>query len=68
MISNITSFIAPELPVQIPVAFSPSDELLMMIGATLGGAAPVGPYHVYIDAVSEDKVRVGSAGDLVVYI
>jgi hypothetical protein len=68
MTSNITSFIAPALPVQIPVAFSPTDELLMMIGATLGGAAPSGPYHVYIDAVSEDKVRVGSSGDLVVYI
>jgi hypothetical protein len=69
MTSNITSFIAPALPVQIPVAFSPTDELLMMIGATLGGAAPpAGPYHVYIDAVTENKVRVGSAGDLVVYI
>jgi hypothetical protein len=68
MTSNITSFIAPVLPVQIPVAFSPTDELLMMIGATLGGEVPAGPYHVYIDAVSEDKVRVGSAGDLVVYI
>jgi hypothetical protein len=54
--------------VQIPVAYSPTDELLMMIAATLGGAAPGGPHHVYIDAVSEDKVRVGSAGDLVVYI
>jgi hypothetical protein len=68
MISQITSFIAPALPVQIPVAYSPTDELLMLIGAALGGAAPVGPYHVYIDAVSEDKVRVGSAGDLVVYV
>ena len=68
MTSNITSFIAPALPVQIPVAYSPTDELLMMIDATLGGAAPAGPYHVYIDAVSEDKVRVGSSGDLVVYI
>ena len=68
MTSNITSFIAPELPTQIPVAFSPTDELLMMIGATLGGAAPAPPYHVYIDAVSQDKVRVGSAGHLVVYI
>jgi hypothetical protein len=69
MTSRITSFIAPKLPVQIPVAYSPTDELLMLIGAaTSGGAAPVGPYHVYIDAVSEDKVRVGSAGDLVVYV
>ena len=68
MTSNITAFIAPALPVQIPVAYSPSDELLMLIGAALGGAAPSGPYHVYIDAVSEDKVRVGSAGDLVVYV
>jgi hypothetical protein len=68
MTSNLTSFIAPALPVQIPVAYSPTDELLMMIAATLGGAAPGGPHHVYIDAVSEDKVRVGSAGDLVVYI
>jgi hypothetical protein len=68
MTSNITAFIAPALPVQIPVAYSPSDELLMLIGAALGGAAPSGPHHVYIDAVSEDKVRVGSAGDLVVYV
>jgi hypothetical protein len=68
MTSRITSFIAPALPVQIPVAYSPTDELLMLIGAATSGGAPSGPYHVYIDAVSEDKVRVGSAGDLVVYV
>lgn len=54
MTSNITSFITPKLQVQIPVAFSPSDALLMMIGATLGGAAPVGNF-----------VLVGSGADLV---
>jgi len=69
MTSNFTSYIAPAIPVQIPVAYSPTDELLMLIGAaTSGGAVPSGPHHVYIDAVSEDKVRVGSAGDLVVYV
>jgi hypothetical protein len=69
MISQITSFIAPALPVQIPVAYSPTDELLMLIGAaTSGGAPPAPTYHVYIDEVSEDKVRVGSAGDLVIYV
>jgi hypothetical protein len=54
MTSNITSFIAPALPVQIPVAYSPTDELLMMIGATLGGA-PSG----------DTFVLVGSGADLV---
>jgi hypothetical protein len=69
MTSRITSFIAPVIPVQIPVAYSPTDELLMLIGAaTSGGAVPSGPHHVYIAEGSEDKVRVGSSGDLVVYV
>ena len=55
MTSNITAFITPKLPVQIPVAYSPSDELLMLIGAALGGAAPVGDMFVL----------VGSGADLV---
>ena len=55
MISQITSFITPALPVQIPVAYSPTDELLMLIGAALGGAAPVG----------DTFVLVGSGADLV---
>jgi len=66
MTSNITSFIAPALPVQIPVAYSPTDELLMMIGATLGGAAPPAPtYHVLVEAGASHKVLVGATGDLV---
>jgi hypothetical protein len=69
MTSNITSFIAPALPVQIPVAFSPTDELLMMIGATLGGAAPPVPtYHVVIGLDPGHHVLVGSGGDKVVYV
>ena len=55
MTSNITAFIAPALPVQIPVAYSPSDELLMLIGAATSGAAPVG----------DTFVLVGSGADLV---
>ena len=55
MTSNITAFIAPALPVQIPVAYSPSDERLMLIGAATSGAAPVG----------DTFVLVGSGADLV---
>ena len=55
MPSRITSFIAPALPVQIPVAYSPSDELLMLIGAATSGGAPVG----------DTFVLVGSGADLV---
>ena len=70
MISNLTSYIAPAIPAQIPVAYSPTDELLMLIGAatTSGGIIPSGPHHVYIAEGSEFKVRVGSGGDLVVYV
>ena len=67
MTSNITSFIAPALPVQIPVAYSPTDELLMMIAATLGGAAPAPTYHVIIGTDPGHHVLVGSGGDKVVY-
>jgi hypothetical protein len=66
MTSNITSFIAPALPVQIPVAYSPTDELLMMIGATLGGAAPAPTYHVLVEEGASHKVLYHGAGDLVV--
>jgi hypothetical protein len=65
MTSNITSFIAPALPVQIPVAYSPTDELLLMIGATLGGAAPAPTYHVLVEAGASHKVLVSATGDLV---
>jgi hypothetical protein len=65
MTSNITSFIAPALPVQIPVAYSPTDELLMMIGAALGGAAPAPTYHVLVEAGASHKVLIGAPGDLV---
>jgi hypothetical protein len=69
MTSSITSFIAPALPVQIPVAYSPTDELLMMIGATLGGAAPPAPtYHVVIGLDGNDHVLVDGSGDKVVYV
>jgi hypothetical protein len=53
--------------VQIPVAFSPTDELLMMIGATLGGAAPAPTYHVLVDGPGSDHV-VDGAGNRVNYI
>jgi len=66
MTSNITSFIAPALPVQIPVAYSPTDELLMMIAATLGGAAPAPTYHVLVEAGASHKVLYHGPGDLVV--
>jgi hypothetical protein len=68
MTSNLTSFIAPALPVQIPVAYSPTDELLMMIGATLGGEAPAPTYHVVIGLDPGDHVLVGSGGDKVDYV
>jgi hypothetical protein len=69
MTSNITSFIAPALPVQIPVAYSPTDELLMMISAALGGAAPPAPtYHVVIGLDGNHHVLVDGSGDKVVYV
>jgi hypothetical protein len=69
MTSSITSFIAPALPVQIPVAYSPTDELLMMIATTFGGAAPPVPtYHVVIGLDPGDHVLVGSGGDKVDYV
>jgi hypothetical protein len=68
MTSNITSFIAPALPVQIPVAYSPTDELLMMIAATLGGAAPEPTYHVLIGTDPGHHVLVGSGSDKVDYV
>ena len=65
MTSRITSFIAPALPVQIPVAYSPTDELLMLIGAaTSGGAAPA-TFHVLVGLDPGDHVLVGSGGDKV---
>jgi hypothetical protein len=69
MTSNITSFIAPALPVQIPVAYSPTDELLMMIATTFGGEPPPAPtYHVVIGLDPGDHVLVGSGGDKVDYV
>jgi len=68
MTSRITSFIAPAIPVQIPVAYSPTDELLMLIVATTDGAIPVVPtYHVLVEAGASHKVLVDGTGDLVVY-
>ena len=68
MTSSITSFIAPAIPVQIPVAYSPTDELLMLIAATTNGAIPVVPtYHVLVEAGASHKVLVDGTGDLVVY-
>ena len=67
MISQITSFITPKLPVQIPVAYSPSDELLMLIGAaTSGGAPPVETFHILIEAGASHKVLYHD-NDLVTY-
>ena len=70
MTSRITSFITPAIPVQIPVAYSPTDELLMLIGAaTSGGAPPAPTYHVVIGLDDNDHVLVGaSGGDKVVYV
>ena len=69
MTSNITSFIAPALPVQIPVAYSPTDELLMMIATTFGGEPPPAPtYHVVIGLDGNDHVLVDGSGDKVVYV
>jgi hypothetical protein len=69
MTSNITSFIAPVFPVQIPVAYSPTDELMMMIATTFGGAAPPAPtYHVVIGLDGNDHVLVDGSGDKVVYV
>jgi hypothetical protein len=67
MISNFTSYIAPAIPVQIPVAYSPTDELLMLIGAATSGAVPAPTYHVLVEAGASHKVLVGAHGDLVVY-
>jgi hypothetical protein len=67
MISNFTSYIAPAIPAQIPVAYSPTDELLMLIGAATSGVAPAPTYHVLVEAGASHKVLVGAHGDLVVY-
>ena len=68
MTSNFASYIAPAIPVQIPVAYSPTDELLMLIAATTDGAIPVVPtYHVLVEAGASHKVLVDGTGDLVVY-
>ena len=54
---------------QIPVAYSPTDELLMLIGAaTSGGAPPVATYHVVIGLDANDHVLVDGTGDKVVYV
>ena len=66
MTSNITSFIAPALPVQLPVAFSPTDKLLMMIAATLSGEEPAPIYHVLVQEGSLQKVLYHGPGDHVV--
>ena len=69
MTSRITSYIAPAIPVQIPVAYSPTDELLMLIVATTDGAIPAPTYHVVIGLDDNDHVLVGaSGGDKVVYV
>jgi len=69
MTSNFASYIAPVIPVQIPVAYSPTDELLMLIGAaTSGGAPPVATYHVVIGLDANDHVLVDGTGDKVVYV
>lgn len=58
MTSRITSYIAPAIPVQIPGAYSPTDELLMLIGAaTSGGAAPpVETFHILVQEGAQHKV------------
>lgn len=69
MTSRITSYIAPALPAQIPVAYSPSDELLMLIAATTDGALPPAPtYHVVIGLDGNHHVLVDGTGDKVVYV
>lgn len=68
MTSRITSYIAPAIPVQIPVAYSPTDELLMLIAATTNGAIPAQTYHVIIGLDPLDHVLVGSGGDKVDYV
>ena len=69
MTSNFASYIAPAIPVQIPVAYSPTDELLMLIAATTDGAIPppAPTYHVLVEAGASHKVLVDGTGDLVVY-
>ena len=68
MTSRITSYIAPAIPVQIPVAYSPTDELLMLIGAATSGAPPPAQtYHVNIGLVDGEHVLVGTGGDKVDY-
>ena len=68
MTSRITSYIAPAIPVQIPVAYSPTDELLMLIiAATSGAPPPAETYHVIIGLDPGDHVLVGSGGDKVDY-
>ena len=69
MTSRIISFIAPSIPVQIPVAYSPTDELLMLIAATTNGALPppAPTYHVVIGLDGNDHVLVDGTGDKVVY-
>jgi len=69
MISNFASYIAPAIPVQIPVAYSPTDELLMLIGAATSGAPPPAQtYHVIIGLVDGEHVLVGTGGDKVDYV
>ena len=68
MTSRITSFIAPAIPVQIPVAYSPTDELLMLIAATSGAIPVVPTYHVVIGLDPSHHVLVGSGGDKVDYV
>tara|TARA_R110000868_G_scaffold176927_3_gene415026 strand:+ start:1774 stop:1983 length:210 start_codon:yes stop_codon:yes gene_type:complete len=68
MTSNFTSYIAPAIPVQIPVAYSPTDELLMLIGAaTSGGAGPAPTYHVLVGLVDGEHVLISTGGDKVNY-
>jgi hypothetical protein len=69
MTSRITSFIAPAIPVSVPTDYVPTDELLMLIAAATGGAAPPAPtYHVVIGLDGNDHVLVDGSGDKVVYL
>lgn len=68
MTSRTTSFIAPAIPVQIPVAYSPTDELLMLIGAATSGGAATATFHVVIGLDSNHHVLVDGSGDKVVYV